>query len=387
MINKKKILFITGSRSDFYIQKPIIDAFKKSKFLNPLLVVTGSHLSKKFGLTVKEILKEKYNIVAKIKNLIISDKASSRLKSASRQLSKLAAVVDYAKPDIMIAPFDREESITIALAGAYSNIPVVHLGAGDKTRYNVDGIIRHSVTKLSNIFFCFTKENARRVVRLGEEKWRVYNVGHTAADRYRNIKSLPKSYLSKYLNLDIESEPLLIFIQHPVSNWLKKTKKHFKITLTAIDELNLPTIIIGSNSDPGNLAIKAEYSKFKFLNKKVRYFKSLPEKIFVSVIKRASVLVGNSSMGVLEAPLIKLPVVNVGLRQKDRQNAGNIIFVSCNKQKIIRAVKKSLYNKKYLNKIRRLKNPYGEYGAANKMAKILSKISINEKLISKKITY
>ena len=92
-------------------------------------------------------------------------------------------------------------------------------------------------------------------------------------------------------------------------------------------------------------------------------------------------------MGVLEAPLIKLPVVNVGLRQKDRQNAGNIIFVSCNKQKIIRAVKKSLYNKKYLNKIRRLKNPYGEYGAANKMAKILSKISINEKLISKKITY
>lgn len=387
MINKKKILFITGSRSDFYIQKPIIDTFKKSKFLNPLLVVTGSHFSKKFGLTVKEILKEKYNIVAKIKNLIISDNASSRLKSASKQLSKLTTVVDNVKPDIMIAPFDREEAITVALAGAYTNIPVVHLGAGDKTRYNVDGIIRHSVTKLSNIFFCFTKENARRVVRLGEEKWRVYNVGHTAADRYKNAKSLSKSYLSKYLNLDIESEPLLIFIQHPVSNWLKKTKKHFKITLTAIDKLNLPTIIIGSNSDPGNLGIKAEYLKFKFLNKKVRYFKSLPEKIFVSVVKKASVLVGNSSMGVLEAPLIKLPVVNVGLRQKDRQNAGNIIFVPCNKQKIIKAVHKSLYNKKYLNKIKRLKNPYGTYGAADKMAKILSKISVNEKLISKKITY
>ena len=113
----------------------------------------------------------------------------------------------------------------------------------------------------------------------------------------------------------------------------------------------------------------------------------MPEKIFVNVIKKASVLVGNSSMGVLEAPLIKLPVVNVGLRQKDRQNAGNIIFVACNKQKIITAVKKSLYNKQYLNKIKRLKNPYGTYGAADKMVKILSKISINEKLISKKITY
>ena len=386
-MKKRKILFITGSRSDFYIQKPILDAVKKSTFLSLLLIVTGSHLSKKFGFTINEILKEKYNIVAKIKNLVVSDNPLARLKSASKQLSKLVEVISRTKPDIMIAPFDREESITIAVAGAYTNTPVVHLGAGDRTRFNIDGIIRHSVTKLSNIFFCFTKESAKRVVRLGEEKWRVHTVGHTAAYRYKNTKSVSKSYLSQYLNLNIKNEPLIIFIQHPVSNWLKTTKKNFKTTLHAIDELNLPTIIIGPNSDPGNLAMKLQYLKFKFSNKKVKYFKNLPEKIFINVIKKSSVLLGNSSMGVLEAPLVKLPVVNVGLRQKDRQNAGNILFVTCNKNKIIKAIKKSLYNKKYLKKIRSLKNPYGVYGAPEKVVKVLSKISINDKLISKKITY
>jgi len=386
-MKKRKILFITGSRSDFYIQKPILDVVKKSTFLSLLLIVTGSHLSKKFGFTINEILKEKYNIVAKIKNLVVSDNPLARLKSASKQLSKLVEVISRTKPDIMIAPFDREESITIAVAGAYTNIPVVHLGAGDRTRFNIDGIIRHSVTKLSNIFFCFTKESAKRVVRLGEEKWRVHTVGHTAAYRYKNTKSVSKSYLSQYLNLNIKNEPLIIFIQHPVSNWLKTTKKNFKTTLHAIDELNLPTIIIGPNSDPGNLAMKLQYLKFKFSNKKVKYFKNLPEKIFINVIKKSSVLLGNSSMGVLEAPLVKLPVVNVGLRQKDRQNAGNILFVTCNKNKIIKAIKKSLYNKKYLKKIKSLKNPYGVYGAPEKVVKVLSKISINDKLISKKITY
>ena len=92
------------------------------------------------------------------------------------------------KPDFMIAPFDREESITVAIIGAYMNIPVAHLGAGDRTRVNVDGIIRHSVTKLSSLFFCFTKENANRVNKLGEEKWRIHNVGHTASDRFNTTK-------------------------------------------------------------------------------------------------------------------------------------------------------------------------------------------------------
>ena len=386
-MRKRKILFITGCRSDFYIQKPIIDAAKKSPFLKTLLVVTGAHLLKKFGKSLNDIKKEKYNIIAKIKNLKISDNRFSRLNGASVQLSKLVKVVKKFKPDFILAPFDREESITTAVVGAYMNIPVAHLGAGDRTRVNVDGVIRHSVTKLSNIFFCFPPENAKRVIKMGEEKWRVFNVGHTAVERYKNSKLISNSILSKYFNLDVTKEPLIIFIQHPVSNWLEQTKKHINISLSAIDELNLPTIIIRSNSDPGTETIKAAYQKYKFHNKKVRYFENIPENLFVNILKKASVLSGNSSMGVLEAPYLKLPVVNIGLRQKDRQNAGNIIFVPHNKNKIINAIKKSIYNKKYLKKIKKIKNPYGKSGASKRIIKILKSIKIDQKLINKKITY
>lgn len=385
-MKKKKILFLTGIRSDFYIQKPIIKAVNSSKKLKSYLVVSGAHLSKQFGFTYKEIVREKFNIVGKIKNLELSDKYSSRLKSASKQLAGLAKIVNKVKPDIIIAPYDREESITSALTGAYLNIPVAHLGAGDRTRVNVDGVIRHSVSKLSNIFLCFTKENARRIIKMGEEKWRVFNVGHTAFDRYKNINKISDKNLSKYLNLDITSEPLILVVQHPVSNWKNKTADHFKITLSAVDELNYPTIVIRSNSDPGSVSMKSIFKKFKFTNKKIRYFENIPETIFSNIMLKTRVLLGNSSMGVLEAPFLKLPVVNVGLRQKDRQNAGNIIFVPHKKKKIINAVQKCLRNKKFIKKIKNLKNPY-KGDAANKIVKILSNIKINTKLKNKIITY
>ncbi len=385
-MQKRKILFITGIRSDFYIQNPIINAVKKSKLLKEYVVVSGAHLSKEFGFTVKEIMKKKYNIIGKIKNLEVFDKHSSRLKSASKQLSKLIKILEKIKPDFIIAPYDREESITAALAGAYMNIPVAHLGAGDRTRVNIDGVIRHSVTKLSNLSFCFTKENAERVKKMGEEKWRVFNVGHTAFDRYQKSKKLSIGHLSNYLNLNINQEPLLLLIQHPVSNWIGKTKIHYRISLSAVDALNLPTVIIKSNSDPGSTIMKNIFKNFKFKNKKVRYFENLPEEIFINLMKSAKVLIGNSSMGVLEAPYLKIPVVNVGLRQKDRQNAGNINFVSHKKSAIIKAVKKCLFDKKYLKHIKSLKNPYKK-GAAEKIVKILSKIKLNEKLLNKRITY
>ena len=384
---KKKILFITGSRSDFYIQKPIIDAVKSAPFLKDVLIITGSHLSKRFGNTKSEFSNEKYNVVAKIKNLVISDHYSARLKSASNQLQKLIKVIEDVKPHFIIAPFDREKSITSALAGAYLHIPVAHLGAGDRTRFNIDGVIRHSVTKLSNIFFCSTKESAKRVIKLGEEKWRVFNVGHTATDRYKSIKNISYSYLSKYLRLNFKKEPLIVFIQHPVSNWLSKTKKHFRISLSAIDSLNFPTVIIGSNSDPGNVVMRSEYKKFKFKNKKIIYYENIPEKIFINIMKKSSLIIGNSSLGVSEAPLLKIPVVNVGLRQKDRENAGNIIFVAHNKSAIIKAARKSLFNKNYIKKIKKIKNPYRNSDSAKKIVKILTKIKINERLINKKITY
>ena len=118
------------------------------------------------------------------------------------------------KPDILVAPFDREEAVSIAIAGSYLRIPVAHLGAGDKTDYNVDGVVRHAVSKLSNLFFCFTNENAERLFKMGENKKFIFKVGHTAADRFRHVKNIKSLKLQKYLKLKFINRPLIVFIHH-----------------------------------------------------------------------------------------------------------------------------------------------------------------------------
>ena len=168
---------------------------------------------------------------------------------------------------------------------------------------------------------------------MGENKKFIFKVGHTAADRFRHVKNIKSLKLQKYLKLKFINRPLIVFIQHPVSNFLKETKKHIRESFKALDELNLPTIVIRSNSDPGTIIIKNEFKNFKFKkNNYIRFFENLPEEIFVNVIKKSALLIGNSSMGVLEAPILGKRVVNIGLRQVGRQNANNIILSKIKKR-------------------------------------------------------
>lgn len=384
---RRKILFITSIRSDFYIQNSFINAVKKNKKLTELVIVSGAHLSKKFGYTYNEVKKHKYNIISYINNLVLSDKLEGRLIGLSNQLQGLIKIVTKYKPDFIVAPYDREESITMAIVGVYLNIPVVHLGAGEKTSVNVDGIVRHSVSKLSHIFFTFSEENKKRLIKLGEENWRIFNVGHTSKERFINAKNIKLDSLSKRLNVNIMNK-YIILIQHPVSNWVEKTKKHILTTLKSIDKLDMQTFIILSNSDPGSQIISKEVKNFNFKkNKNVKYFNNLEEEIFVNLFKNSSLIIGNSSAGILEAHHFNIPVVNIGQRQTDRQNYGNVLFVKHSISSILSGIEKSLFDKKYIKKIKNIKDPNAKLNPGKKMASILSKINISDKLVNKKITY
>ncbi|GBE04756.1 UDP-N,N'-diacetylbacillosamine 2-epimerase [bacterium BMS3Abin10] len=387
VMRKRKIIFTTGIRSDFYIQSPVMQAVQEHRNLECLVIITGAHLSKRFGNTVNEVEKNNYNIVAKINNLVLSDRLSSRVEGAAVQLRKIIKVFEKVKPDIVVAPFDREEAITVALAGVYMNIPVAHLGAGDKTRVNVDGIIRHSVSKLSHILFTSTRENAERIIKMGEEKWRVFNVGHAGLDRYRKTPHLTREEISSYLGLDINSKPLIVLIQHPVSNEINRSGKQISVTLSALDKLNYPTVIIYPNSDPGRNIMVSAIKEYNFKNEQIKRVKNIPELYFVNLMRYADVLVGNSSMGVLEAPMLKLPVVNVGMRQMDREHAENIIFVPHNESEIRGAVEKCLYDERFKERVNKSSNPYGKGLSGEKIANILSKIKIDDRLLNKQITY
>ena len=375
---KRKILFITGIRSDFYIQRRLIKAVDKHPKLKMYLVVSGAHLKKDFGTTLNEIKKEKIKIYKKIDNLKVLKGKDTRIKALSIQLSELIKIVLKIKPHIIVSPFDREESLTTAIIGQYLNIPVAHLGAGDFTKYNTDGVVRHAVTKLSHLIFCSTKKSYQNVIKLREQKFRIYNVGSLSIDRFKDIKKISLKELKKHLHIKFNLQKLILLIQHPVSNKLKLTEKHYKITLDAIDDLNYPTIIIRPNSDPGSEYINSVLKKFKFKkNRNIKIYKNIDEKLFLNILKFTKVLIGNSSMGIVEAPKLKIPVVNIGDRQKGRQKGNNVLYVTNNKKKIMLAIQKQLKRK------RKFFSPYKSHNTISKILNIFLKVKINSKLLNK----
>ncbi len=363
--------------------------FKKiaaHKNLDLKLAVTGAHLSKKFGLTVNDIKLDKFNIVEQIESLIDGDTESSRVIGMSIQISAITQTVNRVKPDILLVLGDREESLATAIVGTYLNIPVAHIGGGDKVVGNIDDHVRHSVTKLAHIHFPTNQESKKRIEKLGEESFRIFNFGNPGLDRLKEYPKLNNKNIFKNLGLKHNyNEKFLIVIQHPLSSEYKESYKQMKVTLSAVNELGLKSIIIYPNSDAGSEGIiKAINENIK--NPNFVIFKNIPRLEFINLMRNTSCLIGNSSAGILEAPFLKLPVVNIGNRQKKRLHVGNVQFVPHKKSIIKRAVLKALSNE-YKKSIFKIKNPYGDGKSSIKIANLLSKIKINSKLLNKDITY
>ena len=386
-MSKKIILSMTGIRSEYDIMSTVYSEIKKSSNLDLRLIITGAHLSESFGNTINEIKKDGFKIEERIENLLNYNSSSSRIKGLGIQIQSLVQTITRIKPDILLVLGDREEAMAIALAGAYMNIPIAHVCGGDRVVGNVDDQIRHAVTKLAHIHFVTNDESMKRVLKLGEQKFRVFNVGNPGIDRLVKVPKISMSEISNFLEFNINyKNPYIVFIQHPLSSEAKDSKKQIYTSLRALKELGIQTIMTYPNSDYGSLEIINELKKFKDLAF-LKVTKNLPRNIFINLLKNCSCLVGNSSAGILESPFLKIPVVNIGNRQKGRLNAGNVIFVKHKKDEIKKAIIKSIFNKKYKQKIKNIKNPYGNGTSSKKIVKILDKLTINDTLLIKDITY
>ena len=387
MKRARLILGVTGIRSDYDIMSSVFRAIKNHPNLELRLIVTGAHLSEEYGNTIDDIYNDGFEIEEKIESLISGDALSSRVKGLGVQLQGLVQSVDRIKPDFLLVLGDREESITTALVGAYMNIPVAHLCGGDRAIGNVDDQVRHAVTKLAHLHFVTNNESAMRVAKMGEQAFRIFNVGNPGLDRLVEIPFLNSKQLSNSLVFEIEdNEPLILLIQHAISSETKEAYKQMRETLEAIQDLKIKTILTYPNSDAGGQqmirAIK-EFDSLPFLH----IAKNIPRLEFINLMRRASCMIGNSSAGILEAPILKLPVINIGNRQRGRLHSENVEFVSHNKLEIIFAIKKAIYNQTYRDIVSRCSNPYGDGKSSKRIADILSSIAIEEKLLIKDITY
>jgi len=379
----RTVAYISGTRADYGLMMPVLKAITDSTSLDLKIIATGMHVMPEFGETISDIKRDGFKPY-KILATYGRDTRDSMANFAGEFIQKVTSKIDNIKPNFIMVLGDRAEMLAGAIAGTYLGIPVAHVHGGDISS-TVDESVRHAITKLSHIHFPATEKSAERLVKMGEEPWRVHVVGSPAVDGILYGRCTPTEELTAKFDLD-ESEPLLLVIQHPVSLEVDRAADDVQETLEAIQELDLQTVIIFPNADAGGRAMIRTINKYKN-NRHLRIFKSLARPDYVGLMKMAAIMVGNSSSGIIEAPALRLPVVNVGTRQEGRERSCNVTDVGYNKAQIFAAVKQILDDPEIKERIKDCKNPYGDGRASKRIVKVLSDARIDDELLQKRITY
>lgn len=384
----RKVLAVTGIRSEYDILSSVFKAIDEHPDLALEVCVTGAHLSAAFGETVNQIKADGFTIADEVESLINGDRKSSRIRGAAVQLLGMIQCAERIKPDFLLVLGDREESLTTAAMGAYLDIPTAHIGGGDKVIGNVDDQVRHAVTKLAHIHFPTNALSAERIIKLGEESFRVFNVGNPGLDRLRATPQMSRAELFSWYGFpgDWLDKPLIIVVQHVISSEAEYGYEQMKATMEALEELAYPAVISYPNSDAGSRGIVQAIEEYRHLDF-LRIFHNVPRLEFVNTLRQAGCLLGNSSLGVLEAPFMKLPTINVGNRQKGRLHGDNIIFIDHEPKAIIEAVKRCLFDEDFKSKVVNGVNPFGDGHSSEKIAEVFATISIDQKLLFKELTY
>lgn len=379
---KKKIMMITERRADYTKLRPILEEISKSKKLQYYLVVTGSHLLKDHGLTIKEIISDGFRI-SKTFSMFQKkrkDTGAEMARSFGRAILNLSDIIEKIKPDIILTGFDIGANFAAAIIGAHTNTIVAHIEGGDVTG-TIDESIRHATTKFAHIHFTSNQDASNRLIKMGENPSHVFTVGNTSLDGIKKLKNLSKHELEKKYDINL-NKPLVLILQHTVTSELETIEKNILQTIDAVKELNIQTVIIHGNADAGSQKINQIIK-----NSKMKQYATIPYRNYIGLLKHASALVGNSSSGIIEAPFLHIPSINIGTRQDGRLRADSIIDVGYDKNEIKNAINKALNDKNFLKKVQTCKSLYGSGNSAKKIVKILENINLKNIPIQKKMTY
>ncbi len=380
----RKICVITGTRADYGILRPVLKAIEAESVLELRIVATCMHLMAEFGATADLIESDGFEITARAKAAPDDDNAASGAVCVGDAIAELSVVFADIAPDVVMILGDRGEVLAAAVAAVYLGIPVAHLHGGEISGH-VDGIVRHAITKLSHIHFCATDESRRRILNLGEEPWRVHKVGAPALDTILATDFTDEDDLVAKYNFK-PGQDLILVLQHPVADSTEDAADQMTRTLEAVTGFKKPTIIIYPNADAGGRAMIDTINRYE-QRSFIRTFKSIPHRDYLGLLRVASVLVGNSSSAIIEAPSFGLPAVNIGTRQQGRQNAGNCINTDYDTHQIARAIQKCLCDSAFKASVSQSSNPYGDGHASERIVAVLEDLESTEKLLAKKLTY
>ena len=366
----KKIFIVTSNRADYGLMSNLIYLLKKQKDIRLKLIVTGSHLEKKYGYTINEILADKINPDHILKIPLKTTDPKKNIESISNYMKNFSKFFNEKKPDLLILLGDRYEIFSIAVSAFIHKIPIVHLYGGESTIGVFDDFFRYSISKTAKYHLVSNKLYAKKLVSLGKSKNNIFTVGSLGCENikmmsFENPSNLEKKFKFKFLKKNI----LVSF--HPETLSEDYGLKGFNILLASLSKFkDIRIIFTGTNPDILNQKILTQIKKFNSINKNSKLIYSMGKKGYLSCLKYCNLLIGNSSSGVIEAPSVNTPSINLGTRQEGRLFAKSVINVKFNKRLIIKNINKILNNKK----IKKVINPYYKKNTTNEIIRIVKKI-------------
>lgn len=382
----KTIVIITATRAEYGLLRPVIRKLIDRNCIDVKVVATGMHLSPEFGMTVHEIEADGIDVDRKIEILLSADTPSAISKSMGLAMISFADYFEDIKPDAILILGDRYESLAVCSTAMNARIPIFHMHGGEATEGLIDEAVRHAITKMSYLHFASTEQYRKRIIQMGEEPDRVYNVGATGVENILNEKLLSKRELEESLGFSL-TDKYVVGTFHPVTLENNSSENQINELLNAIEQKNeYFYLFTKANADTNGRIINSMLENYEMTHSNLKLVDSLGMQRYLSAIKYSSFVIGNSSSGLVEAPSLGVATINIGERQKGRVKGESIVDCNPTTSDIINAIIK-VESEQFQKHIRECSNPYGDGDTSSHIVSVIEDYLLNEKVNLKKKFY
>lgn len=384
MTQKRKICIVTGTRAEYGLLYWLMTVIAEDPDLQLQIIATAAHLSPEFGLTHKQIEDDGFSINAKVEMLLSSDSPVGIAKSIGVGVIGFADALDRLNPDIMVILGDRFEIMAAAQAAMVAKIPIAHIHGGEATEGAIDEAIRHAVSKMSHLHFTAAEPYRKRVIQLGESPKRVFNTGAIGLDNLTKLKLIDRIGLEKVLNFKLDHAPVILCTYHPETLMRDDSGTALQSLFRALDNLkDAKVIFTKGNADTDGRKNNQRIDNYAFNNPgRVASFTNLGQVNYISLLREADLVIGNSSSGIIEAPAVGTPTVNIGNRQQGRLRSPSIIDCDASYESIASALEKAL-SPEFREIAANRNSIFGRGGASDQIKHILKTTALEGILIKR----
>ena len=377
---KRRIAVVTTSRADYgHLYWPLRDLRDHAE-VDLKLIALGSHLSPEFGSTLREIEKDSFELSARIECLLSSDTDVGMAKTIGLATLSLADKLAEIRPDILLLIADRYEMLAPASVALALRIPIAHIEGGEISEGAIDDAVRNALSKMSHIHFTSTALARERIIAMGEEEWRVHRAGAPSLDHLQRRQLFGRDEVEARLQLGLEELTALV-AYHPVTI-ARDTVREADALFGALESLPHQLLFCYPNADAGSRVLIERAKSFLARRGGGRVFVNLDALTYWSLLRCVQIMIGNSSSGIMETPSLELATVNVGLRQRGRESARNVLHADPDTRSILEQVRIAS-SSAFRESLHGMENPYGDGHASERIVEVLTETELSERLLIK----